>query len=256
MIAVSQQRALEELRVRLEEQAPVHTRTGIQDLASVRDLVRSLDRGLAVVGELTGHEGTAGMLVRHTALQAGFPVVRLFRRDEQAALRLLLLEWARAAEALGLPHGLAGTPEELAAGLPDLPPDETEHELLAIFNTAVSGLLRETEGQSQGRGAIRRLMTHLDLSFDQVGRALGVSGETVRRWERGSHEIPAERMADLLRADAALERLLGVFRAERLAPVVRRRAEIFSGESALDWIFHGRIGEVADRYEVALSYQG
>ncbi|HKH47794.1 MAG TPA: Hsp20 family protein [Thermoanaerobaculia bacterium] len=225
------------------------------EMAGIRQLVGIFDECLATVNEIAGLSGEIGTLVRHTALQACFPALRLFHRgDSESALRFLLLEWTRASAALGLPRSMTELSEEPETALSNLPP-EAEHELLSAFNTAVSALLRETQGQSRGRGAVRHLMTHLDLSFDQAGRALGVSGETVRRWERGSHEIPAERMADLLRAEAALDRLLGVFRAERLAFVVRRQAELFSGESALDWIFRGRIGEVADRYETALSYQ-
>jgi transcriptional regulator with XRE-family HTH domain len=250
-------RLLEELQGRIGGRTAALVLPANPDMAGIRQLVKTLDECLATINQIAELEGTTGTLVRHTALQACFPALRLSRRgDPEAALRFLLLEWARASAALGLPCSVSGLPGEPEAALSNLPPDETEHELLAAFNTAVSALLREAEGESRGRGAVRRLMTHLDLSFDQVGRALGVSGETVRRWERGSHEIPAERMADLLRTDAALDRLLGVFRAERLAAVVRRQAELFSGERALDWIFRGRIGEVADRYEVTLSYQG
>jgi transcriptional regulator with XRE-family HTH domain len=250
-------RLFEELQARLGGRLALRALTASPNMADIRQLVSTLDDCLARVNEVAGLEGTMGTFVRHTALQACFPALRLLHRgDQEAALRFLLLEWAQASAALGLPYSLAGLPGEPETALSALPPDETEHELLATFNTAVSALLRETEGQSRGRGAVRRLMTHLVLSFDQVGRALGVSGETVRRWERGSHEIPAERIADLLRTEAAVDRLLGVFRAERLAFVVRRPAELFSGESALDWIFRGRIGEVADRYEMALSYQG
>ncbi len=248
---------LAELRARLGSAALVLPTS--PDMADIRQVARFLDDCLATANEIAGLEGTMGTLVRHTTLQACFPALLLFRRgDPEAGLRFLLLEWAQASAALGLPCSLTGLRREPEAFLSQLPLDQTEHELLAAFNTAVSALLRDAEGQSRSRGAIRRLMTHLDLSFDQVGRALGVSGETVRRWERGkgSHEIPAERMADLLSAEAALDRLLEVFRAERLAVVVRRRAELFSGESALDWIFRGRIGEVADRYEVTLAYQG
>ena len=39
-------------------------------------------------------------------------------------------------------------------------------------------------------GDRRRPMTHLALSYDHLGRALNISGETVRRWERGTHPIP------------------------------------------------------------------
>ena len=99
-------------------------------------------------------------------------------------------------------------------------------------------------------------MAQLALSYDQLGHAFGVSGETLRRWERGSHEIPADRMASLTEADGVLKRLLAIFKPERLAHVLRRKAALFGDESALDWILRGRIAEVADRYDAAFAYQG
>ena len=128
-------------------------------------------------------------------------------------------------------------------------------ELLATLNTVVFELLRDSESQVRGREILRRLMGLLSLSFDESGRLLGVSGETVRRWERGSHRVPDERMAQLEQAGAALERLVEIFRPERLARILRRAADLFRGETALDWILRGRISEVADRYEAALTYQ-
>lgn len=98
-------------------------------------------------------------------------------------------------------------------------------------------------------------MSHLDLSFDQLGRMLGVTGETVRRWSQGSHPVPSGRLGQLAAAQAALERLLSIFRPEALPGMIRRKAELFDGETALDWILDGRIDEVADRYESTLSHQ-
>ncbi len=112
-----------------------------------------------------------------------------------------------------------------------------------------------TGDQVGGREILRRLMAQLGLSFDQLGRIFRVSGETVRRWERGSHPIPDRRLAMLAEADGALTRLTEIFRPQRLRQVVRREAELFEGESALDWILRGRISETTGRYEMALSYQ-
>jgi hypothetical protein len=106
-----------------------------------------------------------------------------------------------------------------------------------------------------GVRALGRLITGLDLSFDEVGRMLGVSGETARRWERGLVPIPAARLALLTSAASALDRLLTLFRPERLPAAIRRSAPIFDGERALDWILRGRIQEVAEQYDRALSYQ-
>lgn len=114
--------------------------------------------------------------------------------------------------------------------------------------------------QSESRGekaqmTVRLLMRHLDLSFDQLGRMLGVTGETVRRWSQGSHPVPSDRLGQLAAAQAALDRLLSIFRPEALPAVIRRKVELFDGKTALDWILRGRINEVADRHESTLSYQ-
>ena len=106
-----------------------------------------------------------------------------------------------------------------------------------------------------GRLAIERLMGHLGLSQDEVGRMLRVTGESVRRWKSGAIAIPLSRLAEITAAESALNRLLKVFRPERLPLAIRRKAELFGGKRALDWILNGRIAEVADRYELSLAYQ-
>jgi len=111
-------------------------------------------------------------------------------------------------------------------------------------------------GVSLGRPAIKRLMGCLSLSQDQLGRMLGVSGETVRRWKTGATGIPLSQVAELTAAESALHRLLQIFRPERLALAIRRKAELFEGRRALDWILDGRIAEVADRYEMSFAFQG
>jgi transcriptional regulator with XRE-family HTH domain len=106
-----------------------------------------------------------------------------------------------------------------------------------------------------GRLALGRLMGHLGLSQDELGRMLGVTGESVRRWKTGAIAIPLSRLAEITAAESALNRLLQVFRTERLPLAIRRKAELFGGRRALDWILDGRIAEVADRYELSLAYQ-
>jgi hypothetical protein len=98
--------------------------------------------------------------------------------------------------------------------------------------------------------------TYLDVSFDDVGRMLDVSGETVRRWERGVSRIPTEALATLELADGALDRLVKLFLPQRLPEVVRRKADLFDGGRPLDWILRGRRADMADGYELALTYQG
>lgn len=126
---------------------------------------------------------------------------------------------------------------------------------LSTWLTAVSRYARRRRHAAEAREIIHRLMGGLDLSRAELGRVFDVSGETVRRWERGMVQVPTEKMATLTRADAALSRLLELFEPDRLPLVTRRPAELFGGESALDWMLRGRLVEVADRYERLLAYQ-
>ena len=116
--------------------------------------------------------------------------------------------------------------------------------------------MAEHLGASRARVALRSLMAHLDLGQDDLGRMFGVSGETVRRWERGQTRIPTSQESRILAAEAALRRLLELFRPERLAAAVRRPAELFASDTAYEWILCGCIEDVAERYETALTYQG
>ena len=126
--------------------------------------------------------------------------------------------------------------------------------LSQVYDTA-SRLLLARRHDLEARLALDRLMLRLGLSQDEAARMLGVSGETVRRWQRGAVKIPMPRAVQLLSMGEALERLLALFQPGRLALAIRRPAELFDGERALDWILRGRIGEAAGRYEIALSYQ-
>jgi len=127
--------------------------------------------------------------------------------------------------------------------------------LSQVYDTA-SRLLLARRHDLEARLALDRLMLRLGLSQDEAARMLGVSGETVRRWQRGAVKIPMPRAAQLLSMGEALERLLALFQPARLPLAIRRPAELFDGERALDWILRGRIADAAGRYEIALSYQG
>jgi hypothetical protein len=109
---------------------------------------------------------------------------------------------------------------------------------------------------ASGRDMLRRVSACLELSFESVGRILNVPGETARRWERGISRIPSDALATLELVDSALNRLTKLFLPQRLPEVIRRKADLFSGSRALDWVLQGRIADVVDRYEQALSYQG
>jgi transcriptional regulator with XRE-family HTH domain len=249
-----------ELRHRIEAVAGRLTGPDLPDPGTVREVVEELDRCLAELGEAAKVSPELAPLVRLSVLQAAFPVLLGYRHGApDLAWYLLTTEWERVVLALRA-RGWNSEVREAGFYLPSplwpLADPAADQELLVLFNLAVFEVLRGAEVQGSGRQTARRLMSRLSLSYDQLGRAFGVSGETVRRWERGSHPIPDERLADLAHADGAISRLEGMFRPERLPQVVRRKAGLFGGEAALDWILRGRIGEAADRYETALAYQG
>jgi hypothetical protein len=131
-----------------------------------------------------------------------------------------------------------------------------DREFLLVFSLAVAEKLSADESQSQARQALRRLISRLELSNEDFGSLVGASADIVNQWESSETPIPLETRARLARADNALSRLLAIFRPERLPQVIRQEADMFKGESARDWILQGRIQEVADLYEAALSYQG
>jgi DNA-binding XRE family transcriptional regulator len=105
------------------------------------------------------------------------------------------------------------------------------------------------------RSYLRHSRETLDLSFDQFGRAVGVSGETIRRWESGAIAIPESQWSVVTLLDQEVQRLEALFEPERLPMAIRRPAELFGGHTALDWILEGRAQEVADLYEATLLYQ-
>ena len=115
--------------------------------------------------------------------------------------------------------------------------------------------MERAQKQQKATAILHRLRTCLDLSQEDLGTMFGATGEDVRAWESGAAEIPELTFARLVSADGALDRMLWLFRPDRLPQVIRRRAEAFDGERALEWILDGRIAEVAERYDSGLSYQ-
>ena len=228
--------------------------------AVMKEVVGELDECLTDLNQRGGVAPELEELVRHSALSASFSALLLARHGhDRLAWKRLAGEWARAAATIdpdARPLAVVGLADEVAEPIRLHVDRAAEQELLSTFQVAVFERLRESRGGARGREVVRRLLALLGLSYDQLGRALGISGESVRRWERGSHPIPDERLAALARADAALDRLMAMIRPDRLSESIRRPAPLFDGDSALDWILRGRLGEVAGRYEMALTYQG
>lgn len=53
--------------------------------------------------------------------------------------------------------------------------------------------------------------------------------------------------------ELALERLSSLFTAPEIPGLIRRKAGLFGGGTALEWIMEGRIDEVVQRYDLAIN---
>jgi len=207
------------------------------------------------VEKLNAEAGLTGLraaFVTSAVMQAALPSMLLFREGEiRAASQAVSTLW------IALSTGESAEPVRLPRKILAKRRDERELEELAhlfplvVFEEAVSA-----RKAISGRDMLRRVSACLELSFENVGRILNVAGETVRRWERGISRIPSDALATLELVDSALNRLSKLFLPQRLPEVVRRKADLFNGARALDWILQGRVADVVDRYEQVLSYQG
>jgi len=133
---------------------------------------------------------------------------------------------------------------------------DLDREFLLVFMVAVSEKLVADGAELHARQALRHVLARLELSNEDLSRMLAVSADTIVDWETGRTAMPVDVRATISRASAAVTRMLSIVRPERLPQVIRRKVDIFDGQSALDWILLGRIDEVANRYEVAFAYQG
>jgi len=148
-----------------------------------------------------------------------------------------------------LVHGLLSSLEK------KLQPSEVDREFLLSFSLAVAEKLRTDTSESQARQSLRNVLTRLELSIEDLSRIFAVSVGDIEAWESGRRPMRTEYQSIVNRASSAVMRLAAIFRPERLPQVIRRKAALFGGESALDWILRGQIHEVADRYETTLAYQ-
>jgi transcriptional regulator with XRE-family HTH domain len=250
--------AKEEVQSKFESEKLLAERLQSPDLDTLRDFVRFVDGCIVIFNEAAGLEDRWASLIRANALQSSFPVAVSYRhgRPRWACEQLFAL-WNGSLAVWGY-EALNDCPvqEQSERRLRDFVQLEHDIDYLTTFHLAVSEVLTESVTGSEARAILERLRATLDLSFDDLGRVFRVSGETVRRWERGSSILPADQMATLASTDAALDRLLHILKPERLAQVITRSADLFDGRSARELILSGQIDQVADRYEVALRYQG
>ena len=198
-----------------------------------------------------GLTGRQAVFVTNAVMQAALPSMLLFREGEiRAASRAVSTLW------IALSTGESAEPVRLPPKILAKRDERELEELAHVFPLIVFEEAASARKAISGRDMLRRVSACLELSFENVGRILNVPGETVRRWERGISRIPSDALATLELVDSALNRLSKLFLPQRLPEVVRRKADLFNGGRALDWILQGRIANVVDRYEQVLSYQG
>lgn len=207
----------------------------LPDMASIRDFISLTGEFAAEASRVLGLDAESVAEVKARLLRSALPAfLSHWRGDRERASDLLVDAWRSNFQ---------------------VPVGPAPRELLGLWDVAVSQELTADARSFSGPLVIEMLVSCLSLSQDELGRMLGVTGETVRRWKKGAVGIPESRLAELTAAESALNRLLRMFRPERLSQVIRRKADLFEGKRALDWILDGRMAEVADRYESALAFQ-
>lgn len=241
-----------QVRASLEPDEDIRDLLRQGSFAGVRKFAQVVHSCVAKLNAEAGLTGPRAFFVASAVLQHSLASMLLFREgDVRAASHAISRTWM--ALSTGEPVEPVRLPERILARRGE---EQALEDLVQMFPMAVYEATASARKESDGREILRRLMTYLDLSFDHVGRMLDVSGETVRRWERGVSRIPTEALATLELADSALDRLVTLFLPQRLPEVMRRKADLFDGGRPLDWILRGRVADVADRYELALTYQG
>ena len=128
------------------------------------------------------------------------------------------------------------------------------HEYLLV-GPSVTDATGQLVTDSAAATRIRRLRDAFGISASDVAKIIGTASDLVDDVESGRSKLPATYNAKLTDASRALDRLLGIFRRDRLASVIRRPARAFGGQTPLEWILDGRIEEVAERYHYGLAYQ-
>lgn len=228
-------------------------------MATVRRFVELVGQAVANLNHAVGLEEDPERLVRQGVLQAGFPVLSAFRRGLTSfAARELVSVWRRTTETFTerpIPIELPQSAEQ------PLPVDRlliseirTDLELLPTYQAVVLQVCADEDGERVARRALEKLMTVLDLTARECARMIGASPASVKAWQAGTASPPKKTAAHLTQAEAALDRLLTMFRPERLPLVIRRHAPAFGGRPALDLILEGRITEVVDHYSLSLRY--
>jgi hypothetical protein len=144
----------------------------------------------------------------------------------------------------GARHGIAlAVLSHLREGLAELDPlpfpsGETRFPDLGIETWRIEIFLKAVADELAGDSPpLIRAMDVLGLSWEEAGRAFGVSRQAVAQWANG--DVPAGRMGRVLTVARIADILDHRLKANRVAAIVRRRAEDYGGRSMLELIEAG-----------------
>ncbi len=268
MLQAALERAQRNAQRKLEKGVEIFREPNVPDLASARVFVSVLEEATSELNKAAGVSGDSAALVSESVLQITLPLYQhLTSGRVDVASHFLFHTWADYVETFAavdeqrleqiLEVRAKSAVPTFKKRIHALGGDSVERARVWLINCqlAVQERLVGELTEDRSSATIRRLMTTLRLSHDEVGRMFRVNGETVRRWEKKLVRITLDKAAALKSADAALARLTGILLPDALPSAIRRPAELFGGRRALDWILEGRIPEVVERYELALTYQ-
>jgi transcriptional regulator with XRE-family HTH domain len=130
-------------------------------------------------------------------------------------------------------------------------PIDSEAILLALLGRRAEDL---ASLQAEARSILVRLRDDLGLMNPEIARLVDVKEREVDEWFNGINPLPPSTVGQLLPLKPSLDTLTQLFTRERLPRVLRRRAPLFDGNSAVDLILRGDLAVVAERYDRALQY--
>lgn len=251
-------RATQAVRQRFLDDRTLVERLQKPDLDSLLAFVRFASECIERLNKAARLEPEWASLVWVNALQSSLPVVVCHRhKRNEWAFEQLFAVWRTSLCVWG---------QEVPPIAPRERHRERRHrdwthlahdfEYVVTFNLAVAEVIKERFGGARARTILEKVRTLLSMSFDDVGRMLKVSGETVRRWERGASAVPPAHMATLASMGSALDRMVQLIKPERLPQAISRKADLFGGRTARELILEGAIEQVANQYELALRFQG
>lgn len=118
---------------------------------------------------------------------------------------------------------------------------------------AVAGLATNSSDGAYRSADLEWIQRALFLSADEVARLFGVDAAEAASWTQWA-PMPLLHSLELDAVQREISQLLTMFEPDRLAAVLRRKADLFEGSTAMSLILSGRIAEVVREYERLLTY--